>query len=301
MNAARIRAALHTAGVSPVDPSRIEPIARGTYRLHDGSRLLACKLFDGPQAGERARTESAAYAALAARAAPVPRLLAVDEANAAIVREWVAGPTLAQGLRGEAALPRLEQAAAAWDALLAALDAWTDALDPARVERAQSLRQSEIAAVAESVIGSGLGRNGHPAWTEAADEIRGLADIISAAPIRTVPLDLNPGNLVLGSDGIVFVDLEAFGLDFPGWSLCKATMLPHDPATGRAGQALVSSHVDAPHLRADSRLLAGALLLALADAAALWRSAPAHSAGLTLVRELSALTPIVPHLATALV
>ncbi|MCY3913195.1 MAG: phosphotransferase [Chloroflexi bacterium] len=269
--------------------------------MRDGSRFLACKLFDGPKAGERARTEGAAYTALATRGAPVPRLLAVDEPNAAVVREWASGPTLAQALCGEADRPAWEQVSAAWDALLAALDAWTDAMDPARVERAHSLRTSEIAPVAESVIASGLLQKEDPAWEAAAEEIRQLADTIGSAPMRTVPLDLNPGNVVLGSDGIVFVDLEAFGLDFAEWSLCKATMLPHNPTSGRAGQALLAGQGDAPRLDADSRRLAGALLLALADAAGLWRPEPAHPAGLKLVRQLCAQARNVPHLAAALV
>ena len=301
MNAARIRAALHTAGISPVAPSRIEHIARGTYRVRDGSRMLACKLFDGPQAGERALTEATAYAALAARDAPVPQLLAADDANPAIVREWVEGPTLAQALRKEADLPTWEQAANAWDALLTALDAWNEALDADRISRAHALRRSEIGTVAESVVASAVLEQGHPAWETATGEIRELVDIIGAGSVRTVPLDLNPGNLVLGADGIVFVDLEAFGLDFPGWSLCKATMLPHDPTSGRVGQALLAGQKDAPREEADSPLLAGALLLALADAAGLWRSEPAHPAGLTLVRELTARAPNVRRLAAALV
>ena len=207
----------------------------------DGSQLLACKLFDGPHAGDRARVEGAAYAALAARGAPVPRLLAVEEAHAAVVREWVAGPTLAQALRGDAPPPEWQTVAAAWERLLAALDDWTEALDSERVSRAYHLRQSEIAAVAESVIASAALQHRHPAWEEAGTDIRRLAKTISTAPMRTVPLDLNPGNLILGNDGITFVDLEAFGLDFGEWSLCKATMLPGDPSSGSAGQALAAS------------------------------------------------------------
>lgn len=301
MSASRVRAALGAAGVSAVDPSRIEHVARGTYRVRDGSQFLACKLFDGPQAGDRARTEGAAYAALATRSAPVPRLLAVDDVNAAVVRDWISGPTLAQALRGEADRPTWEQVAAAWDVLLAALDAWTDAMDPARIERARSLRRSELAAVAQSVVASGLIQKENPAWEAAAEEIRRLANTASAAPMRTVPLDLNPGNVVLGPNGIAFVDLEAFGLDFADWSLCKATMLPHDPTSARAGQALLAGQVDAPCPNADSRLLAGALLLALADAAGLWRLEPAHPAGLKLVRQFCAPAINVPHLAAALV
>lgn len=310
MNAARIRATLHAVGVSPVDPSRIEHIARGTYRVRDGSRFLACKLFDGPQAGERARTEGGAYAALAARGAPVPRLLAVDEPNSSIVREWVDGPTLAQALRQEAALPTWAQVVVSWDALLVALDAWTAALEAGRISHAQELRGSELAAVAASVIASGLLHSKDPAWEAASEEIRQLADTIGSAAVRTVPLDLNPGNVVLGSDGITFVDLEAFGLDFAEWSLCKATMLPHDPATGCAGRALIVNATDAPSGEPDTaklpvanhqRIVASALLLALADAAGLWRPEPAHPVGLTLVRRLCARTTIVPHLAAALV
>lgn len=148
------------------------------------------------------------------------------------------------------------------------------------------------------MIDSEVVRTGNPA---AAEEIRRFADLITAAPVRTVPLDLNPGNVVLGADGIVFVDLEAFGLDFADWSLCKATMLPHDPASGRAGQALLAGQENAPRPHAHSPLLAGALLLALADAAGLWRSEPPHPAGLTLVRNLAAQAPNVRQLATALV
>ncbi len=301
MNAPRVRAALHAAGVSSVDPARIEHIARGTYRVRDGSRMLACKLFDGPRAGDRARTEGAAYGALAARDAPVPRLVAVDEANAAIVREWVDGPTLAQAMRREADRPAWSFVASAWDALLRALDAWTEALDPARVDRAQRLRQSEVSAVAESVIGSGLLRSESSSWEAAAGEIRQLADIISSGRVRTVPLDLNPGNLVLGRDGVVFVDLEALGLDIAEWSLCKATMLPHDPRSGKAGQSLVAGEVDDSRSNVNARIVASALLLALADAAGLWRSEPAHPAGQTLVRELTARAPNLRHLAAALV
>ena len=301
MTIPRVRAALRAAGLRRVDQLRIEHVARGVYRAHDGSQLLTCKLFDGPQAGDRARTEGAAYAALAARGAPVPRLLVVDEANAAIVREWVAGPTLAESLRGEADQPPWEQVAAAWDALLAALDAWTNALEPGRVERAHRLRRSELAAVAESVVTSDRFQKETRAWEAAAAEIRQLPEVISDAPVRTVPLDLNPGNVVLGPNGVTFVDLEALGLDFPDWSLCKATMLPHDPTSGRPGQALVAAEMGTPHSRADSRLLASALLLALADAAGLWRSGPSHPAGLTLVRRLCAWTPNVEHLAATLV
>ena len=129
--------------------------------------------------------------------------------------------------------------------------------------------------------------------------------------MRTVPLDLNPGNLILGNDGITFVDLEAFGLDFGEWSLCKATMLPGDPSSGSAGQALAASHVGALHPsrhcdaasrpQVDSRVLASALLLALADAAGLWRSEPPHAACTTLARELCTRTSDFPRLAAALV
>jgi len=297
----RVRAALQAAGVRLADQAHIDHVARGVYRVGDGSRLLACKLFDGLQAGDRARTESAAYGALAERGAPVPRLVAVDEANAAIVREWVAGPTLAQTLRGEAPRPAWEQVSAAWDALLTALDAWTEAMDPARVERARTLRQAELAAVAEGVIASGLLQKEAPAWEAAVEEIRRLAAAIGSASVRTVPLDLNPGNVVLGAGGITFVDLEAFGLDFPDWSLCKATMLPHDPTSGRPGQALVAGEVNAPHPCDDSRLMASALLLALADGAGLWRSEPSHPAGLALVRQLCSWTPNVENLAATLV
>ena len=294
-----------------MDPPTFEHIARGVYRVLDGSQLLACKLFDGPHAGDRARVEGAAYAALAARGAPVPRLLAVEEAHAAVVREWVAGPTLAQALRGDAPPPGWQAVAAAWERLLAALDDWTEALDSERVSRAYHLRQSEIAAVAESVIASPALERGHPAWEEAGGDIRRLAETISTAPMRTVPLDLNPGNLILGSDGITFVDLEAFGLDFGEWSLCKATMLPCDPVSGSAGQALAASHVGALHPsrhcdaasrpQVDLRVLASALLLALADAAGLWRSEPPHAACTTLARELCTRTSDFPRLAAALV
>lgn len=301
MSVPRVRAALQAPGVDRTDPSEIEHVQRGVYRVRDGSRLLACKLFDGPQAGDRARTEGAAYDALAERGAPVPRLVAVDEANAAVVREWVAGPTLAEALRGEATRPPWEEVTAAWDALLAALDAWTEVLEPGRIGRARTLRRSELAAVAESVIASGLLQRSNPAWEAAAEEIRQLAAAIGSACVRTVPLDLNPGNVVLGANGITFVDLEALGLDFSDWSLCKATMLPHDPTSGRPGQALVAGEVNAPPPRDHSRLLAGALLLALADAAGLWRSESPHPAGLTLVRQLCSWTPNVEHLAAALV
>ena len=296
-----MRAALQAAGVERADPSKIEHVERGVYRVRDGSRLLACKLFDGPQASDRARAEGAAYAVLAERGAPVPPLVSADQASAAIVREWVAGPTLAQALRGEAVRPTWKQVTAAWDALLTALDAWTDALAPARVGRAHRLRQSELAAVAESVIASGLLQNEEPAWGAAAEEIRQLPEVVGAASVRTVPLDLNPGNVVLGADGVTFVDLEAFGLDFPDWSLCKATMLPHDLTSGRPGQALVAGEVNAPRPRDNSRTLASALLLALADAAGLWRSGPFHPAGLALVRQLCSWTPNVEHLAATLV
>ena len=173
-------------------------------------------------------------------------------------------------------------------------NAWTDALDPARVERARCLRRSEIAAVAESVIASGAIRNEHQAWPAATEEIRLLADCIGAALVRTVPLDLNPGNVIVSPDGIVFVDLEAFGLDFAHWSLCKATMLPHAPASASPGRSLVAHEKIDRHgqrggtestVAIDRRIWASALLLALADAAGLWRSEPAHPAGLTLVRE----------------
>jgi len=296
-----VRAALQAAGVDRTDPSEIEHVQRGVYRVRDGSRLLACKLFDGPQAGDRARAEGAGYAALAERGAPVPRLVAVDEANATIVREWVAGPTLAQTLCGEAPRPAWEQLSAAWDALLTALDAWTEAMDPARIERARTLRQAELAAVAEAVIASGLLQKEAPAWEAAAEEIRRLAAAIGSASVRTVPLDLNPGNVVLGAGGITFVDLEAFGLDFPDWSLCKATMLPHDPTSGRPGQALVAGEVSVSQPPEDPRVLASALLLTLADGAGLWRAEPSHPAGLALVRQLIDRTSIVPHLAATLV
>ena len=89
---------------------------------------------------------------------------------------------------------------------------------------------------------------------------------------------------------MTFIDLELLGLDFPAFALCKATMLACDPSGAGAGIALFA--VGLPDISSPKgpAMDAAFMLLALADAAGLWRPAHPAPADLTLARGTPALS-----------
>jgi tRNA A-37 threonylcarbamoyl transferase component Bud32 len=286
----------------------IEAVKNTLFKLVDGQRSFACKLFQEPQAERRAHMEGAAYTALSARGAPVPAPVIVDSSSRALVRDWVEGPTLATVLRHGCALPSWTSIDTAWRVLIATLEAWLGAPEDGRIKRVHCLRRSEILAIAEAVAVSDALRSQLPTWESRSTLIK-LAEHVSHANIRLVPLDLNPGNIVLSAEGPRFIDLDGFGLDFEEWSLCKATMLPCGPdSQPNHRYALIAEHPThtgtgmGHQSNSDrlSRIHAGCLLLALVDATGLWRSGSTDPICLDLVRHLAPTVPAARDLAAAL-
>lgn len=299
---------MFTAGLTDTTAAHIEAVNNTVFKIANGQQSFACKLFQAPQAEQRAHMEGAAYTALSTRGAPVPAPVIVDTSSRALVREWVDGPTLATVLRRGHTLPSWTSIDSAWRVLIATMEAWLGPPEDGRIQRAHSLRRSEIIAVAETVAVSDTLRSLLPSWNGRSTLIK-LAEHVSHANIQLVPLDLNPGNIVLSTEGPRFIDLDGFGLDFEEWSLCKATMLPCDPASQpNPGHALIAEHPATTCMNRQSssdserlsRIHAGCLLLALVDATDLWRSGATDPTRLDLVRDLAPMVPAARDLAAAL-
>ena len=232
---------------------------------------LAVKLFEGSNAIERLRAESALYRELYRLGAPVPSLVATNPESIALVRTWVPGSTLYDGLLADE-LPTQSVAAAvrnAWLQLANALTPWDTRIAPTRRRAARRKRCMELGAVAQAVVDS--------MPTLPADAIHTLSQTVAAGDLVVLPLDASPSNIIIDGDRATFVDLELIGLDFADWTYGKYVTAINEAGAVRS---LVANHPDDPAL---SGLDAAVTLLALARVAGLWDAPliePASLAGL---------------------
>ncbi|MBM4437754.1 MAG: phosphotransferase, partial [Actinobacteria bacterium] len=225
---------------------------------------------------ERARLEAAAYLRLQPLGAPVPKLRACQADARGIAREWVEGESLATALHAGTAVPGGLAIAAAWQRLVDTLAPWTHAVTPGRLTRVRRRRLAELEALAASVAEAPPLEHLRMSAAAIGPDVRALPQRIVAEPLALVPLDVSPSNVIVTrARELVFVDLEAIGLDHPCFALCKVMLLSgRATADGVARSALVG--LDSAVERASlgwsplrwEALDAAHLLLALADA---WR------------------------------
>ena len=252
----RLEAVLAAAGHSSEGcPRSIRP---GLWRWTHAGADLALKLFDGPNAEERLRTEAALYRELGRADAPVPTFFA-ESANArALARAWVPGATLYERLLTGNPLVETEPAAVwrAWSQLITALAPWALRVPEARLKAARQKRQMELAAVAQAVA------KAFPSVT--AEAIHALSQTAASGELTIVPLDASPSNIVSDGESVTFIDLELLGLDFQDWTFAKYVTAVDDRG---AVHSLVPGLADPRTL---DQLDAAVTVLALARAAGLW-------------------------------
>lgn len=256
----RLRAVLAAANQSK--EGRLQPVRQGLWRWTVGDTDLALKLFDGPNAHERLRTEAALYRELSQLGAPVPAVVAEAPDARAIARAWVAGHTLFQRLLAADNLgtPEAEAVRRAWLRLLQALAPWNTRISASRRQEALRKRQMEVAAVAQAVT--------QALPSVPSDAIDDLRQTVCSDDLAVLPLDASPQNIVVNGDTVTFIDLELLGLDFADWTFAKyVTALD---TTGGV-RSLVAALPDG---RALDRLDASVTLLVLARAAGLWSEPP---------------------------
>lgn len=253
---ARIKSVLAEAD-QPTD-GRLRLVRQGLWRWTAGDADLALKLFDGPNAHERLRTEAALYRELGTVGAPVPEVVAEAADVRALARAWVPGNTLIQRLRATDSLgaPEAEAVRRAWLRLQQALAPWNTRIAKSRRHEALHKRQMELAAVAHEVAQS---LPGVP--TDAIDD---LQQTLASDDLALVPLDASPSNIVVDGDRATFIDLELLGLDFADWTFAK-----YVTAVAESGAVLSLADRDADQSASDG-LDAAVTLLALAHAAGLW-------------------------------
>jgi len=252
----RIRAVL-VASNQPTE-GRLRPIRQGLWRWTVGDADLALKLFDGPNAHERLRTEAALYRELRQAGAPVPDVVAEAADARALARVWIPGRTVYQRLLA-ADSPDASQAETvrrAWLRLLQALAPWSARISESRRQNARRKRQMELAAVVHGVA------QAFPSVP--SDAIDDLQQTLASDNLALLPLDASPSNIVVDGDRATFIDLELLGLDFADWTYAK-----YVTAVAEAGAVLSLADRDTGESASD-RLDAAVTLLALARAAGLW-------------------------------
>lgn len=257
---ARLKSVL--AAANQPKEGRLQPVCQGLWRWTVGDTDLALKLFDGPNAHERLRTEAALYRELSQLGAPVPAVVAEAADARALARFWVPGNTLFQRLLATDSLgaPEAEAVRRAWLRMLQALARWNTRITASRRREALRKRQTEIAAVAQAVA-----RDLPNVPSDAIDDLR---QTVCSDDLAVLPLDASPQNIVVDGDTVTFIDLELLGLDFADWTYAKyVTALD---ATGGV-RSLVAALPDG---RALDRLDASVTLLVLARAAGLWDEPP---------------------------
>ena len=297
----RIERLLDAANLPRDIAGTAERTAGSVFRLDHAGRRLACKLYQGPAAIERLRTEAAAYATLASEDVPVPRIHGFDQRARGMLRDWIDGQSLAQALRAEGAAGHAAAVERAWDGLTAAFAGARPSIDARRLASARRQRLREYQALADRVAASPVLQRMVPHWAAIEPDVRALASIVARDTVRTLPLDLSPTNLIMSADGPIFIDLEVVGLDFSAPSLCKATMLGHDPVRGRPGRSLFAVDADAQTGTPDEAFDAAHLLLALADAAGAWRNEDVDERqALILPRACPRRTPITQRIGSML-
>ncbi len=253
---ARLRAIL-TAANQPAQ-GRLRPVCHGLWRWTVGDTDLVLKLFDGPNADERLRTEAALYRELALVDAPVPSFAAEVADAGALARAWIPGKTLYQRLLATGPFGTSEAQAVrrAWHRLLQALAPWNARIPDSRRQDALNKRQVEIATVAQSVAGAFA--------SVPADAIDVLGDTVISDDLTLLPLDSSPSNIIIDGDRVAFIDLELIGLDFADWTFVKYVTAVDERGVLRS---LVTAHPDDQAL---DRHHAAITLLTLAHAAGLW-------------------------------
>ena len=253
---ARIRAVLvaadqHSAG-------RLRPVRQGLWRWTASDADLALKLFDGPNAHERLRTEAALYRELCQAGAPVPEFVAEAADVRALARAWAPGRTVFQRLlAGDTPNESEEETVRrAWLRLLQALAPWNARITESRRQKSRRKRQMELAAVAHGVA------QAFPSLP--SDAIVDLRQTLASDDLALVPLDASPSNIVVDGDRATFTDLEILGLDFADWTYAK-----YVTAVTETGAVLSLADRDSGKSASDG-LDAAITLLALARAAGLW-------------------------------
>ena len=237
---------------------RLRFVRQGLWRCTVGDADLALKLFDGPNAHERLRTEASLYQELCRVKAPVPGSVTVNVPARALSRAWVPGPTLYERLRGSDPLTQFESAAVrrAWLQLVQALAPWDARIAPDRRAAALRKRRIELAAVAQA--------SAEAFPTVSTEAVHDLQRTVGTGEVAVLPLDASPSNVIVDGECITFIDLELVGLDFVDWTFAK-----YVTAVDGAGlvRSLPPGQSDAQEL---VRLDAAVTLLALARAAGLW-------------------------------
>ena len=253
---ARIKAVL-VAADQPSD-GQLRPIRQGLWRWTVGDADLALKLFDGPNAHERLRTEAALYRELGRVGAPVPEFVAEAADARALARVWIPGRTVFHRLLAADTqnASQAETVRRAWLRLLQALAPWNARITECRRQEALGKRQVELAAVAHGVAQAFPYVPSH-----AIDELR---QTLASDDLALLPLDASPSNIVVDGDRATFIDLEILGLDFADWTYAK-----YVTAVAKTGAVLSLAEHHTDEL-ASNGLDAAVTLLALAHAAGLW-------------------------------
>ena len=252
----RLEAVLAAAGLSSDGCLRF--IRAGLWRCTQGGADLALKLFDGPNADERLRTEAALYRALGQAGAPTPEWVADAAEARALARVWIPGTTLYERLLAAESPNQTESTAVqrAWMRLTSALTPWNERIAASRHEAARRKRRIELEAVAQAVT------DAYPAVP--AEATHALSHTVAAGELALLPLDASPSNIICDEKRATFIDLELLGLDFTDWTYAKYV-------TAVDGDGRVCSV--APGLSAGDEfpgLDAALTLLVLARAAGLW-------------------------------
>ena len=239
-------------------PGCLRFVSPGLWRWTVADTDLALKLFDGPNADERLRTEAALYRALGQAGAPTPEWVADAAEARALARAWVPGTTLYERLLAAEPPSQTESMAVqrAWLRLTSALTPWNARIAASRHEAARRKRRIELAAVAQAVT------DAYP--TVPAEATHALSHTVSAGELALLPLDASPSNIICDGKRATFIDLELLGFDFTDWTYAKYV-------TAVDGDGRVRSV--APGLAAGDEfpgLDAALTLLVLARAAGLW-------------------------------
>ncbi|MDE2768864.1 MAG: phosphotransferase [Chloroflexota bacterium] len=253
---ARIRAVLAAAD-QPSD-GRLRRVRQGLWRWTAGNADLALKLFNGPNAHERLRTEAALYRKLGPAGAPVPALVVEEADKRALARDWIPGSTVFQRLLASDTpnASEAETVRRAWLRLLQALAPWNTRISESRRQKAMGKRQVELAAVAHGVA--------QALPSVPSDAVDDLRHTIASDELLVLPLDASPSNIIVNPETVTFIDLELLGLDFADWTYAK-----YVTAVGETGAVLSLADRDADESASDG-LDAALTLLALARAAGLW-------------------------------
>ncbi len=269
----RLRAALAAAGL----PRAARPLrgGRGVWRVQTGRRDMAVKLYEGPAAGERLRTEFAVLCQLEALGAPVPAAVAAVPEALALVRAWAPGAPLLHHLRADDwPVDLLAAVRRSWTVLTERLTRWRARMPAARLASARTKRTREVRAVAQAVAAA------YPRLPRTA--LSDLERSVVSGPFGLAPLDASAGNVIVDERGAaVFIDLELLGLDFLDWTFAKYVTVAASGGGAAPVRSLVGGAAAAP---ADAHVDAAVTLLTLARAAGLWGTPriPPHAAAASL-------------------